>query len=295
MVAVAANFAAPAQRIAAAFERTTGRTTRLAIGSTGRFHAQIRQGAPFQVLLAADAETPLKLEKEGLAQNTVIVLWGDHGWHLGEKNHWGKWTGWERAVRVPLVVAAEVTERIKVGPLVLNNEFHHPALLARTAATVDRLTSFFDALRQAHAAAVNGEGVQVQSADQPAVTQCCSGQPLRREDDARAFNGREQQQLAPAPPAPPTPPEPPQAEPITFSAVTRASLFGVIGSAISSTTLATITCADASMTIRQSETVAGLTFSYSAGVLTVAGTPTGSTRVQRVVVSYIASDGSNTV
>lgn len=99
----------------------------------------------------------------------------------------------------------------------------------------------------------------------------------------------------PAPPAPPTPPEPPQAEPITFSAVTRASLFGIIGSAIGSTTLATITCADASMTIRVSEVVAGLTFNYSAGVLTIAGTATGSTRVQRVVVSYIASDGSNTV
>jgi probable F420-dependent oxidoreductase len=41
---------------------------------------------------------------------------------------------------VPLVVAAEATTTIKVGPLVLNNEFHHPALLARAAATVDRLT-----------------------------------------------------------------------------------------------------------------------------------------------------------
>ena len=41
---------------------------------------------------------------------------------------------------VPLVVAAEATSRLRVGPLVLNNEFHHPALLARTAATVDRLT-----------------------------------------------------------------------------------------------------------------------------------------------------------
>jgi probable F420-dependent oxidoreductase len=40
----------------------------------------------------------------------------------------------------PLVVAAAATERLKVGPLVLNNELHHPALLARTAATVDRLT-----------------------------------------------------------------------------------------------------------------------------------------------------------
>ena len=99
----------------------------------------------------------------------------------------------------------------------------------------------------------------------------------------------------PAPPAPPTPPEPPQAEPIAFSAVVRPSLFGIIGDAISSTTLATITCADAAMTIVLSETVAGLTFSYSAGILTVAGTPTGSTRRQRVVVSYIASDGSNSV
>ena len=41
---------------------------------------------------------------------------------------------------IPLVVAAEATSRLRVGPLVLNNEFHNPALLARTAATVDRLT-----------------------------------------------------------------------------------------------------------------------------------------------------------
>jgi arylsulfatase A-like enzyme len=39
------------------------------------------------------------------ADNTVITLWGDHGWHLGEKQHWGKWTGWERSTRVPLLVA----------------------------------------------------------------------------------------------------------------------------------------------------------------------------------------------
>ena len=41
---------------------------------------------------------------------------------------------------IPLMVAAEATTRLRIGPLVINNELHHPALLARTAATVDRLT-----------------------------------------------------------------------------------------------------------------------------------------------------------
>jgi molybdate transport system substrate-binding protein len=66
-VAVAANFTAPMQKIAAAFERDTGHRAVLAFGSTGRFYAQIRNGAPFHVLLAADDETPARLEKEGAA------------------------------------------------------------------------------------------------------------------------------------------------------------------------------------------------------------------------------------
>ena len=38
------------------------------------------------------------------AENTWIVLWSDHGWHLGEKDHWGKATGWFRSTRVPLMI-----------------------------------------------------------------------------------------------------------------------------------------------------------------------------------------------
>ena len=66
-VAVAANFSAPMHRIAAGFEKDTGHRAVLAFGSTGRFYAQVKNGAPFQVLLAADDETPAKLEREGAA------------------------------------------------------------------------------------------------------------------------------------------------------------------------------------------------------------------------------------
>ena len=67
LVAVAANFIAPMQRVAADFEKTTGHRAKLAFGSTGKFYAQIKNGAPFDVLLAADADTPARLQKEGVA------------------------------------------------------------------------------------------------------------------------------------------------------------------------------------------------------------------------------------
>jgi molybdate transport system substrate-binding protein len=66
-VAAAANFAAPLQKIAAAFERDTGHKALLALGSTGKLQAQVRNGAPFGVLLAADAETPARLAQDGFA------------------------------------------------------------------------------------------------------------------------------------------------------------------------------------------------------------------------------------
>jgi molybdate transport system substrate-binding protein len=66
-VAVAANLAAPMQQIASGFAQATGHHALVVIGSTGKLYAQVRHGAPFEVLLAADAQTPQRLEREGLA------------------------------------------------------------------------------------------------------------------------------------------------------------------------------------------------------------------------------------
>ena len=66
-VAVAANFAGPMARIGEAFTAATGHTLKLSTGATGKFYTQIISGAPFEVLLAADDETPKKLVAEGHA------------------------------------------------------------------------------------------------------------------------------------------------------------------------------------------------------------------------------------
>jgi molybdenum ABC transporter, periplasmic molybdate-binding protein len=66
-VAVAANFTAPAKEIAKSFEEKTGHKAILSFGATGQFFAQIKQDAPFTVLLAADDETPKRAVEEGLA------------------------------------------------------------------------------------------------------------------------------------------------------------------------------------------------------------------------------------
>ncbi|MBD1601698.1 molybdate ABC transporter substrate-binding protein [Pseudomonas typographi] len=64
-VAVASNFTAPIQAIAESFEKDTGHKLVAAYGATGQFYTQIKNGAPFEVFLAADDTTPAKLEQEG--------------------------------------------------------------------------------------------------------------------------------------------------------------------------------------------------------------------------------------
>ena len=63
-VAVAANFTAPMQKIAQMFEADTGHKATLSFGATGKFYAQIANGAPFDAFLAADDTTPAKIEQE---------------------------------------------------------------------------------------------------------------------------------------------------------------------------------------------------------------------------------------
>jgi molybdate transport system substrate-binding protein len=65
--AVAANFTAPVQQIAELFQKETGHTVKLSFGSSGKFYSQIKEGAPFDVFLAADEKNPKLLEQEGLA------------------------------------------------------------------------------------------------------------------------------------------------------------------------------------------------------------------------------------
>ncbi len=82
-VAVAANFAEPIKAIASVLEKTTGHTLKISIGATGGLYAQIKNGAPFDVMLSADTKTPAQLETDGLAQpgsrftyaTGKLVLW----------------------------------------------------------------------------------------------------------------------------------------------------------------------------------------------------------------------------
>ena len=81
-IAVAANFTAPARALAEIFARTTGHEAKLSFGATGAFYTQIKNGAPFDILMAADDPVipidefrALALPPQALVE---IVPWGGH-------------------------------------------------------------------------------------------------------------------------------------------------------------------------------------------------------------------------
>jgi iduronate 2-sulfatase len=57
------------------------------------------------------AQLLANLDKLGIRKNTIVVLWGDHGWHLGEHAVWGKHTLFEESLRAPLVISAPGMEK----------------------------------------------------------------------------------------------------------------------------------------------------------------------------------------
>jgi len=72
-------------------------------------HGQWRQGIQAYLASIAYADAMLgrvldALNKSPHRDNTIVVLWSDHGWHLGEKQHWQKFTGWRVCTRVPLII-----------------------------------------------------------------------------------------------------------------------------------------------------------------------------------------------
>lgn len=102
-VAVASNFTAPMQKIAAQFEQDTGHKAVLSFGATGKFYAQINHGAPFAVLLAADDATPAKIATEGLGDAASrftyaigkLVLWSKQDGYVDAQGAVLKKTDWQ--------------------------------------------------------------------------------------------------------------------------------------------------------------------------------------------------------
>lgn len=91
-IAVAANFAAPAEALTKMFSASSGHRYALSAGSTGKLYAQISNGAPFDLLLSADQKTPQKLIDEGQASAAsrftyaqgTLVLWSANAALLGD-------------------------------------------------------------------------------------------------------------------------------------------------------------------------------------------------------------------
>ena len=89
LVAAAANIAIPLQQMAATFTQDTGHSLRIVSGATAKFAQQVRAGAPFQVLLAADSATPAQLVADGQAVKGSAFTYA-----IGRLVLWSARPGW---------------------------------------------------------------------------------------------------------------------------------------------------------------------------------------------------------
>lgn len=105
-------------------EQTTAPEDGAAMGLHASFELRVRHGIPKSGPIEGELAKTLKhaylasvsyvdaqigkmigaLEEAGVRENTIIILWGDHGWHLGDMGVWGKATNYEIATRVPLLI-----------------------------------------------------------------------------------------------------------------------------------------------------------------------------------------------
>jgi arylsulfatase A-like enzyme len=69
-----------------------------------------------------------ELERQGLAENTIVVLWGDHGWHLGDQMVWGKHTIFERALQSPLIIRVPRKQGAEISKIVSTTDIY-PTLM----------------------------------------------------------------------------------------------------------------------------------------------------------------------
>ena len=80
----------------------------------------------------------LALQEYGLSENTIVVLWGDHGWNLGDSNMWAKHTPFERAVRSPLIIRVPGLTSGKKSTSLVETIDVYPTLLALAKPTFNQ-------------------------------------------------------------------------------------------------------------------------------------------------------------
>ena len=124
------------------------------------------------------------LENSPYRDNTIIVIWGDHGWHLGEKQHWGKWTGWERSTRVPLLI---------VPPRSGNSQYEIGATCRRPVGLLDLYGTLIDLCGLPQKADLDGETLRPLLEDpsretEPAITTFDHGNYSVRSDRWRLIH-----------------------------------------------------------------------------------------------------------